>query len=236
MRSPHSCTTAGEKIVLGHRIAAGGEEQDGLQVIGILARHPSTARFISKALAQRFVADDPPQSLVDKMVKTFLKTDGDLRAVMETMLTSREFLSEGAWQAKMKSPLEAVVSAVRAAGGDTTDSFELVRQVADMGEPLYGKVEPAGYKDTAETWLSTASVMARISFGNALARGQVPGVKVDASARFGEEDAPSIAHDLLNRDASPQTLGAIAKGLESKQASPQLIMGLVISSPEFQRR
>jgi uncharacterized protein (DUF1800 family) len=225
----------GEKVVLGHRIAAGGEEQDGLQVIDILAHHPSTARFISKALAQRFVADDPPAALVDKMVKTFLKTDGDLRAVMETMLTSREFFSEGAWQAKMKSPLEMVVSAVRAAGGNTTDSFTLVQKVADMGEPLYGKLEPTGYKDTAETWLSTANVMARISFANALAAGQVPGVKVDA-ARFGEKDAAAIAHDLLNRDASPQTMAAIDKGLQGRPASPGPTMGLVIGSPEFQRR
>ena len=226
---------AGEKTVLGHRIAAGGEEQDGLEVINILAHHPSTARFISRALAQRFVADDPPPSLVDKMAKTFLKTDGDLRAVMQTMLTSREFFSQGAWQAKIKTPLEMVVSAVRASGGNTTDSFTLVQKVADMGEPLYGKLEPTGYRDTADAWLSTASVMARINFANALAAGQVAGVKVD-TARFGEKDAASIAHDLLHRDASPQTLAAIERGLAGKPASPAVIMGLVISSPEFQRR
>jgi len=225
----------GEKTVLGHRIAAGGEEQDGLAVIDILAHHPSTARFISKALAQRFVADDPPPSLVDKMAKTFLKTDGDLRAVMQTMLTSREFFSQGAWQAKLKTPLEMVVSAVRAAGGNTTDSFTLVQKVADMGEPLYGKSEPTGYRDTAETWLSTASVMARINFANTLATGQVPGVKVD-TARFGRKDAAAIAHDLLQRDAAPRTLAAIERGLAGKPASPAAIMGLVIGSPEFQRR
>jgi uncharacterized protein (DUF1800 family) len=225
----------GEKTVLGHHIAAGGEESDGLAVIEILAHHPSTARFISKALAQRFVADDPPASLVDRMAKTFLKTDGDLRAVMETMLTSREFFSEGAWQAKMKSPLEMVVSAVRAAGGNTTDSFTLVQKVADMGEPLYGKLEPTGYKDTAETWLSTASVMARIGFASALAAGQVPGVKVD-TARFGGKDAAAIAHEVLERDASPQTLAAIERGIEGKPARPGPILGLVIGSPEFQRR
>jgi uncharacterized protein (DUF1800 family) len=225
----------GEKTVLGHKIAAGGEESDGLQVIDILAHHPSTARFISKALAQRFVADDPPASLVDKMARTFAKTDGDLRAVMETMFTSREFFSEGAWQAKMKSPLEMVVSAVRAAGGNATDSFTLVQKVADMGEPLYGKVEPTGYRDSAETWLSTANVMARIGFANALAAGQVPGVKVETAA-FGQKDAAVIAHELLSRDASPQTLAAIEKGLQGKPASPGPIMGLVISSPEFQRR
>ena len=110
-----------EKIVLGQTIPAGGGEQDGVQVIDILARHPSTARFISRKLAQRFVADDPPQSLVDRMAATFTATGGDLRAVVETMLTSREFLSEGAWQAKLKSPLEMVLSAVRVLGADVTD-------------------------------------------------------------------------------------------------------------------
>ena len=93
---------------------AAAAKSDGLQVIDILARHPSTAQFISRKLAQRFVADDPPQALVDRMAATFTKTDGDLRAVMETLLLSREFLSEGAWQAKMKSPLEMVVSSLRA--------------------------------------------------------------------------------------------------------------------------
>ncbi len=225
----------GEKTVLGHKIAAGGGEQDGLAVIDILTRHPSTARFISKQLARRFVADDPPESLVDKMAKTFQKTDGDLRAVMATMLTSREFFSEGAWQSKIKSPLEMVASAVRAAGGDTLDSFGLAEKVTDMGEPLYGKMEPAGFKDAAETWLNTASVVARISFANALVAGKVPGVKVDA-ARFADKDAAAIAHDLLGRDAAPQTLAAIAKGLGDKPENPGPVIGLVLGSPEFQRR
>jgi uncharacterized protein (DUF1800 family) len=225
----------GEKTVLGHKIAANGGEQDGLQVIDILAHHPSTAQFLSKKLAQRFVADDPPSALVDRMAKTFLKTDGDLRAVMETMLTSREFFSEGAWANKIKSPLEMVVSAVRATGADTGDSFMLAQKVTDMGEPLYGKLEPSGFKDGAETWLSTANLMARINFANALAAGKVPGVKVD-TARFADKDAASIARDLLNRDPSPATVAAIEKAADGKAVQPATTVGLVISSPDFQRR
>ena len=103
--SRRSCTISARRPCWGTRSPAGGGEQDGLQVIDILAHHPSTAKFISRELAQRFVADDPPQALVDRMAQTFMKTDGDLRAVMETMFTSPEFFSEGAWQAKVKSPL-----------------------------------------------------------------------------------------------------------------------------------
>jgi len=155
---------SGEKTVLGHKIAAGGGEQDGLQVIDILAHHPSTAKFISKKLAQRFVADEPPQSLIDRMAQTFTKTDGDLRAVLETMFVSTEFSSEGAWQAKVKSPLEAVVSAVRATQSEALDTVTLVQKVADLGEPLYNKLEPTGYSNTGEGWLNTAGLMGRMNF------------------------------------------------------------------------
>ena len=117
------------------------------------------------------MADDPPQALVERMARTFTKTDGDLRAVLETMFTSPEFFSEGAWQSKVKSPLEMVVSAVRALDAHATDAFTLAQKIADMGEPLYGKEAPNGYKDTGETWLSTAGVMARVEFANALANG-----------------------------------------------------------------
>ncbi len=146
----------GEKIVLGHKIPAGGGEQDGLQVIDILAHHPSTAKFISKELAQRFVADEPPQSLIDRMAQTFTKTDGDLRAVMETMFTSPEFFSEGAWQAKVKSQFEAVVSAVRATMADNIDSYALVHNVSDLGAVLRAALRqagmPTGYPNTGEAW------------------------------------------------------------------------------------
>lgn len=148
-----------EKVVLGHTIAAGGDESDGLQVLDIIAHHPSTARFISKELAQRFVADDPPKSLVDRMAATFTKTDGDLREVLLTMFRSAEFFSAGAWQAKLKSPLEMVVSAVRALDADASDVFALTQRIADLGQPLYGKLEPTGYSNTGEGWANTAGLL-----------------------------------------------------------------------------
>jgi uncharacterized protein (DUF1800 family) len=183
----------GEKIVLGHKIPAGGGEQDGLAVIDILARHPSTAKFISRKLARHFVADDPPEALVDRMTQTFLKTDGDLRAVLEMMFRSPEFFSEGAWEAKVKSPLEMVAGTIRAMGGEVNDAWTLVRKIGEMGEPLYSKLEPTGYSDRGESWLSTVGLFARMNFPAALASGQIPGVRTPhAGTAWMERRSPGM--------------------------------------------
>lgn len=225
----------GEKTVLGHRIPAGGAEEDGLKVIDILAHHPSTAKFISLGLARHFVADHPPQTLVDRMAQTFMKSDGDLRAVMETMFRSPEFFSEGAWEARVKSPLEMAASTIRAIGGEMTDAWSTLQRISDMGEALYSKVEPSGYPDVAETWLGATAVIARMNFGAAVAAGEVPGVSVDLS-RWQGMDHASIAKALLGHDASKQTLDAIATGLEGKNPSPAVVASLVLGSPDFERR
>jgi uncharacterized protein (DUF1800 family) len=172
----------GEKMVLGVRIPEGGGEKDGEKVLDIVARHPSTAHFISKKLAQRFVADDPPAALVERMAQTFLKTDGDIRAVMQTMLESKEFWSEGAYRSKMKSPLEVVVSAVRASNGNVDFANALVNQVAQLGEPLYRKIEPTGYSNSSREWMNTAGLMARMNFAVQLSGNKVPGVTVEQTA------------------------------------------------------
>jgi uncharacterized protein (DUF1800 family) len=225
----------GEKTVLGHKIPAGGGESDGLQVIDILAHHPSTATFISRELAQRFVADDPPQALIDRMAQTFTKTDGDLRAVLSTMFSSAEFFSEGAWQSKVKSPFEMVASTVRAMGAEVTDTYWLVQKIADMGEPLYGKLEPNGYSNIGDPWLSTTGIVGRINFSTALASGLVPGVSIDPS-RWEGKDQLTITRDLLGRNAHAQTLTALESGLQGKTPTPLFIASLVLSSPDFQRR
>jgi uncharacterized protein (DUF1800 family) len=183
----------GEKIVLGVRIPAGGGLEDGEKVLDILARHPSTAHFISKELAQRFVADNPPESLVNRMARTFLKTDGDLRAVMKAMLDSREFWSEGAYRSKIKSPLELVASAVRAVNGDVDFALPLANQVAQLGQPLYRKVEPSGYSNSSGEWLNTAGLLARMNFALQLAGGKLQGVKVETA---GESPPAALAASL----------------------------------------
>ncbi|HUK17721.1 MAG TPA: DUF1800 domain-containing protein [Bryobacteraceae bacterium] len=172
----------GEKVVLGMHIAAGGGESDGEKVLDILARQPATAHFISRKLAIRFVADDPPESLVSRMAETFQKTDGDISAVLEVMLKSKEFWSEGAYRSKMKTPLEMVASAVRVMNGNVDFAFPLVNQVAQLGEPLYRKIEPTGYSNSSREWMNSAGLMARMNFALQLADNKIPGVKVEKTA------------------------------------------------------
>jgi uncharacterized protein (DUF1800 family) len=177
----------GEKLVLGVKIPAGGGMSDGEKVLDILAHHPSTAHFLSKELAQRFVADDPPAPLVNRMAQTFLKTGGDLRAVMKTMLASKEFWSVDAYRTKMKSPLELVVSAVRAEDGQVDYALGLANQVAQLGEPLYRKQEPTGYSNSGKEWINTAGLLARMNFALQLADNRIPGVKAGAVKVAGVE-------------------------------------------------
>ena len=175
----------GEKRVLGVKILAGGGIEDGEKVLDLVARQPATAHFISRKLAMRFVADDPPAVLVGRMAQTFLKSDGDLRAVLKTMIDSKEFWSVGAYRTKMKSPLEFVASAVRSMNGDVDEALALNNQVAQMGEPLFRKQEPTGYSNSGTEWMNSAGLVARMNFALSLANNHVPGVKVATDAGAG---------------------------------------------------
>ena len=163
----------GQKVVLGHVIKSGGGEDDGEQVLDILATHPSTARFIATKLARRFVSDTPPPALVDRLAARFHDTDGDLREVMRTLLTSAEFLSPDARRAKVKTPFEFVVSTVRGTGIDVPNATPLVRAVQQLGMPLYQCQPPTGYKDTADAWVNTGALVNRMNFALQLANGSL---------------------------------------------------------------
>jgi len=168
----------GEKIVLGKKIKEGGENE-GMKVLDMLAHHPSTAKFICTKLAQRFVSDNPPAALVDRMAQTFHKKDGDIREVLRTMFNSPEFWAPDAYRAKVKTPLEFVVSSVRATGADVADAMPLVQQLNRMGMPLYGMQPPTGYSMKAETWVNSSALLSRMNFAIALANNRVRGVAVD---------------------------------------------------------
>ena len=213
-----------EKVVLGQRIRGGGQGE-GEQVLHILATHPATARFISMKLARRFVADDPPAALVDRAAATFRKTGGDIRAVVATILQSPEFLSAEVRSAKVKTPLEFVASAVRASGATVTDARELARRIGEMGMPLYMQQPPTGYKDTSEAWVSTSGLLSRLNLALDLAAGRVRGVAVDAASL-----APHVLFPAGLSEPTRKTLER-ETGLDAARTA-----GLVLGSPEFQRR
>jgi uncharacterized protein (DUF1800 family) len=256
----------GPKFVLGKRIKPKGEGE-GLEVLHRLATSPQTAHFISLKLAERFVSDDPPQALVDRMAKTFLKKKGDIREVLLTCFHSPEFWDGATYRTKVKTPLEFVASAVRATRAEIDDALPLTRQLNNMGMPLYGAQPPTGYSMKAETWVSSSALLTRMNFALALTNGKLKGVKVDTAHLVGG-DALSpdstltlslLEGSLLDGDVSKQTHDSIAAQIEAatKSSTPQkqenkpggrkpdeaarssevnTIAGLLLGSPEFQRR
>lgn len=216
----------GDKVVLGHRIKSSGIKE-GEEMIHVLATHPATARFISYKLARRFVADEPPAALVDRAAATFRRTDGDIREVVRTIVTSPEFSAPAYRQAKVKTPFEFVVSAVRASGAEVRDASAMAQRVAQMGMPLYLQQPPTGYKDTAEAWVSTSGLLARLNFALDLAGGRVRGVSVPPSGLAAEQLVPAGLSETTRRTLDAES----GRGLD-----PARMAGLILGSPEFQRR
>src|SRR5262249_50467060 len=144
-----------------------------------LAHHPSTAQFISQKLCRRFVADDPPPRLVERAARRFSDSRGDVRAVVETILTSPELASEAAWRAKVKSPLELSASAIREFDGETDAGVPLLSAIARMGQPMFQYQAPTGYPDVASTWIAPSSLLARVKFAAGFATGRIPGTTVE---------------------------------------------------------
>jgi uncharacterized protein (DUF1800 family) len=173
----------GEKVVLGHKIPAGGGSKDGLAVLDILAHHQSTAKYVATKLVRYFVSDNPPAALVDRVATSFTKSNGDIRETLKTIFFSPEFNSPEAYRAKVKRPFELTISAIRTLGGETNGGPQIHQWIARMGEPLYGYQTPNGYSDMAETWVNTGGLLERMNFGLALASNRIPGTRVDL-ARF----------------------------------------------------
>ncbi|HET7458482.1 MAG TPA: DUF1800 domain-containing protein [Gemmatimonadaceae bacterium] len=248
---------AGEKTVLGHRLPAGRGIEDGEDVLDIVARHPATAHFIALELARRFVSDSPPPALVDRAARRFAETDGDIRQAVWTIVTSPEFYARAAYRAKVKSPFELVVSALRVLGAAPDPTPRSAAIVARLGEPLFGHQAPDGYPETGDAWINTGAILNRINFGLALAGGRVPGASalgwagadtLAAAPRSRQVDGVVAA--LLGGDASPDTRAILLSGehpflrsgADTADAGPRQpgglaqVVGLAIGSPEFQRR
>jgi len=242
------------KIVLDKKIHAGGMK-DGEQVIELLARHPSTAKFISTKLARRFVSDTPPPSLVQRMAQTFQSSDGDIRAVLKTMIYSPEFWSREAYRAKIKTPFELVVSTARALGADVDRPMPLVQWTGRIGEPLYQCQPPTGYADKSDAWVNTGALLNRLNYSLALAGNKVRGSRSDVGSLLGPEadgDAKAALSRAVQVFLGGQAAATTVETLEEQLDSPQVLQaklddpvkrvdlgvvaGLVLGAPEFQRR
>jgi uncharacterized protein (DUF1800 family) len=242
------------KLVLGKKIHAGGL-RDGEEVIDLLVHHPSTARFISTKLARRFVSDNPPPALVARMAQTFQSSDGDIRAVMKTMIYSPEFWSRDAYRAKVKTPFELVVSTARALGTDVDTPMPLVQWAGRIGEPLYQCQPPTGYSDKADAWVNTGALLNRLNYSLALAGNKVRGSRSDAGSLLGTDSLTDAKAALdravqlfLGGQTGPMTVETLEKQLDSpqilqaklddpvKHVDLGVVAGLVLGAPEFQRR
>ena len=247
----------GTKVWLGHTVAANGQ-QEGEFALDVLATHPATARHISYELAQYFVADDPSPALVERLTKRYLATDGDIREVMRTLLSSPEFRAPSAINAKYKTPYQYVVSAARASGLDVRNVQPLVATLQQLGMPLYGCLTPDGYKNTEAAWLNPEGMTRRINFVTALASGRlavdrappppsaavasasaalpvsvtmpaVPSAGVEPPARFAALQSTSLL-DTLGPSIGGKTRGVVLA------SEPNLAAALVLGSPDFMRR
>lgn len=244
----------GKKVVMGHTFDAGGEK-DGEQALEMLANDPHTAKFISTELARHFVSDNPPQTLVDRMARAYEKSGGDIRAVLKTMIYSPEFWSKEAYRAKIKTPFELVASTARALNADVEISLPLAFWVGRMGEPLFLCEPPTGYSDKSQAWVNTGALLNRLNFSLAFASGHLAGTSIDLAPMFGDEALrdPEMALtrsiDLfLGGQIGPQARQTLEARLQDpqilqarlddpvKRVNEGLLSGLVLGTPEFQRR
>ncbi len=232
----------GAKSVLGTTFKEDGQ-QEGLSFLHLLANRPATAHFIAKQLATTFVNDEPSKALVDAMARTFVRTHGDIPAVLRTMLHSHDFWSRGTYRAKVKTPLEFVVSAARTSGAEIGSSQPLLNALKQMGMPLYGCVPPTGWSEKADAWVSTGALVARLNFGLSFAANRYAGVQTNwsegsgsavASARAGAAAARDVSVEehrlearLVPAGISEKSRGSILAGLQSSldQADGRVLHG-----------
>jgi uncharacterized protein (DUF1800 family) len=210
---------AGEKIVLGHKLAAGRGMEDAEDVLDILAKSPATAHFISFKLARRFVSDSPSKALVDHAAQVYLRTDGDIREVLRSIITSPEFFSQQAFRTKVKSPFEVVVSAMRALNAAPDSTPRTAQVVAYLGQPIFGHQAPNGWPETGESWMNTGAILNRINFGMAAAAGRLPGADIRALPALDtigsaprDKQVDAVVATILDGMVSPDTRAVLLSG------------------------
>jgi uncharacterized protein (DUF1800 family) len=238
----------GPKTILGHAFPAGRGEEEGEAVLDLLARSPATARHVAFQLAQRFVADDPPPALVERLAQTFVRTDGDLGAITRELFTSPEFNDPRVMGTKVKTPLEFVAAALRATGAEAGPSRGLLQALRQLGQVPYLSSPPTGYPATSAEWTNSGAMLNRMNFALALAAGRIDGVTVDAD-RFApalrQAETPArvaaLARTLMPAGGDARLLRTIAddvarQGSIDDDAATARALGLLLGSPDFQRR
>ena len=234
----------GEKRFLGHALPAGRGIEDGEEVLAILAHHPSTARHVARDLAQAFVSDAPPPALVERLERVFLETDGDLRALTRALFTAPEFHDPAVRGEKVKSPFELVASALRLTQADVAPFNGAASYLSSAGEMPYGARDPIGYPETAEEWIDGGAMLQRMNLALALAAGETRGVEIDAqglvAAAGGGDPVDSLAGRLLPGGGSDRVaevvVADLASGAPAGVSRVERALGLILGSPEFQRR
>ena len=245
----------GSKRVLGKGFRAKPDEgpAEGEQILDHLAAHRGTAEFIATKLVQRFVNDEPPAKLVDEVAATFRKTDGDVAAMMRTLVDSEEFWSRENYRAKFKTPYEFIVSALRVTGAEISGLDRVLRYLQELGQPVYHCDPPTGYADTAESWLDPGVMAVRWQFAVDLAEGKLRGIRIPVSFYDDiPEDVPPrlwqhyLTKKILPGGAGERTRAALTQVTDQylarkrhapspRDLGPQLV-GLLLGSPEFQQQ
>lgn len=234
----------GEKVVLGRTFPAGGGMDEGVALLRFLAQHPATRRHVSHKLCERLVADDAPDGCVDAAVRAWERTGGDIREVVRAIVRSPEFWSPAARAAKTKTPLEFVVSAVRAVGGRPDSTPRLAGLVARLGQPIFLQPLPTGYPETQEDWVNSGALLSRMNVAMQLAAGRAAGVAVDLDAHFAadlgaEALIARIDSVIFAGTLSARTREVIAEqvaGLSNPVEVRALAIGLALGGPGFQRQ
>jgi uncharacterized protein (DUF1800 family) len=214
------------KTVLGIHFQSGGGYQEGVELLHMLAKNPATARFITKKIAVRFVSDNPPQSLLDEMSKTFLEENGDIKQVMSTMVNAPEFWSKDALREKTKSPFELAISTVRSLDATITQPYQLYNWVTKMGQKMYFYQAPTGFPDKGQYWINTGALLNRMNFGLALASQKIPGVRVNLAALNNnhEPESSEAALEIYGKIIMPERdLSETFKRLSPMLNDPNLI-------------
>jgi hypothetical protein len=200
--------------------------EDGEQVLDIVAKHPATARYIATKLARRFVSDTPSFKLVERAADTFTKTKGDLREVVRVIITSPEFFASNAYRAKIKSPFEVVVSALRAVGAPADPTPRTHQVLVLLGQPVFGHQTPDGWPETGDEWINTGSILNRINFGIALAAGRLPGsseatwpLPVGIRREPREKQVDAVIAAFLGGEASVETRQILITGMNPMMAA-----------------